>query len=249
MASRKKIKQQEEAELKKTEAAIALAERQETEAPDPNQEYLRIAEGYRSAYLETRETAKLVRAARKLGDRESEDAYRARLKELRPKRTPLRKKLGIGDPAEICLSWDKDGIYSESARAKDFILANYYMTGEIDQSVWNKNGIVLGTKEDDHFEHRSTDDAVKLYRQTKYKIILNKERGVCRGQYAIRSVYRHTLDGKSLNECGEEQNARYGCWHDQGLDRVKDLDTATEYMHKLRDCSNKVRVKIQGKRS
>ena len=242
---KKKRQQQEEAERVIEDAKHAV----ETEKPDPNQEYLEIAEEYSSLYWKTRETAKLVRAARQLEDRESEDAYRARLKELRPKRTPLRKKLGIGDPAEICLSWDKDGIYSESARAKDFILTNYYLNNEIDPASWNV-GIVLSVDETEP-EHEGTSEGWDKYGQQKYKTILHRDAGICTGKYyARRYLYKHPLDTRSPEELLKLLKTEYN-WIAARETNLKPqpLEAAIEYLHKLQDCSDNVRVKIQGKRS
>ena len=239
----KKKRQQQEVESVIEEAATE----REQEKPDLNEEYLTLARDYQRVHNEIMNNVMRVKAARKLNDRESLDTYKAHLKELKEPLAVLRKKLGIGDPAEICVSWDDNGIYTENARAKDFVLANYYLNGKIEPEVW-EDGIFLGPGETE-CEVRDPYEVREKYIQRRYKQVLHNAKGVCRGKfYEQRIGYRHPLDMRSPDEFFEDKGIKYR-WEASDSFKNIPLERAIEYVHKLQDCSDKVRVKIQGKRS
>ena len=108
----------------------------ETKKTPADDEYVSLVKEYVGLDEKIALAGKRKSVAEKLDDRENYDKYRARVKKFSERKDVLEKEIGLGAPAELVIKYDDNSISLEG-RSRDFILANFYITGKLDPNATN----------------------------------------------------------------------------------------------------------------
>ena len=98
---------------------------------DFDRKYMETVRNYFESRQKTKTLAESVRYAKKQGDVGRESEFREQLYKTREERGGLLNALQLNSPAELVVHYDDEKIRIEGT-ARDWIIANYHLTGELD---------------------------------------------------------------------------------------------------------------------
>ena len=105
-------------------------------------EYASLADSYNATRDQLDVTARRLHDAQLLHDRESQDLFRQKIRELWTEYTKTRDKLGLNEPAELVIQHNGRWTTNIEGTVRDWLVANYNLTGRVDKNAREK-GILL----------------------------------------------------------------------------------------------------------